>query len=371
MPRDLRHAQPTDGRAQQCVPGLSRRVLAVGRSRDVVEYLERHAPSTQVTRAHDIPAARTILRNQVFNAIVFDAVSTTDVVLRFLEELRSAHNRISALVVTDVATVESAFQAGRLGAVHYQAKPLNGLDLVIVLNRCAASAPDCDVGADPIAPCKSVRVVDPSPGFLQVGAGSSKVRETSAANRGGPARGGALTGGIAVERAHLCERIVESKTTIPELLEAVRRFRSLCGVGDFATQIANLEITRFGVSGQKCMDSRVASAVAYFESPDAHVFRIREAALARRVGASSGHFGRLLHETTGLRFREWRLGARIRRATQEIAFTNEHIGQIAFRCGWVSLSQFDRAFVGLFGISPRCWRRMTADVLLSRDSRLT
>lgn len=78
--------------------------------------------------------------------------------------------------------------------------------------------------------------------------------------------------------------------------------------------------------------------------------------VAKAVGLSTGHLSRQFHHSTGLRLVEYIARVRVEQATGLIAEGRRPITEIAFACGFRSLSQFNRTFRRLTGRAPREWR---------------
>lgn len=74
--------------------------------------------------------------------------------------------------------------------------------------------------------------------------------------------------------------------------------------------------------------------------------------LARRLGVSEGHLSRTFHRATGLRLVEYVARFRAERARGLLKETDRSVIEIAFACGFQSLSQFNRVFRAQFGVSP-------------------
>jgi AraC-like DNA-binding protein len=85
--------------------------------------------------------------------------------------------------------------------------------------------------------------------------------------------------------------------------------------------------------------------------------RIREATLAREFGIDPAHLGRLMRRATGLGFREWSLGIRMRLAVRALAESDLPVKIVALESGFTSTAQFDRGFRRLFGMTPGEFRR--------------
>lgn len=75
--------------------------------------------------------------------------------------------------------------------------------------------------------------------------------------------------------------------------------------------------------------------------------------IARRLGASEGHLSRTFHRATGLRLVEYVARFRAERARALLRETDRPVIEIAFACGFQSLSQFNRVFRAQFGMPPR------------------
>lgn len=82
--------------------------------------------------------------------------------------------------------------------------------------------------------------------------------------------------------------------------------------------------------------------------------------IARRLNVSEGHLSRSFHQSTGLRFVEYIARYRAERARDSLRKTERSITDVAFACGFQSLSQFNRVFRAQFGTTPGDWRRASA-----------
>jgi AraC-like DNA-binding protein len=86
--------------------------------------------------------------------------------------------------------------------------------------------------------------------------------------------------------------------------------------------------------------------------------RLREAELAGELAVDPAHLGRLLRKQTGLGFREWRLGIRMRLAVSALATSDDPVKCVAHHSGFGGTPQFDRAFQRLFAMTPGEFRRI-------------
>lgn len=78
---------------------------------------------------------------------------------------------------------------------------------------------------------------------------------------------------------------------------------------------------------------------------------------AARLGVSAGHLSRVFHHSTGLRFVEYVARVRADHARMLLRSTDRPITEIAYACGFQSLSQFNRTMRAQFARSPREIRR--------------
>jgi AraC family transcriptional regulator len=78
--------------------------------------------------------------------------------------------------------------------------------------------------------------------------------------------------------------------------------------------------------------------------------------LATESGLSPYHFLRTFERLTGVTPHQYVLRARLRKAALRLADGAERITDVAFDCGFGDISNFNRAFRGEFGVSPRAFR---------------
>ena len=83
--------------------------------------------------------------------------------------------------------------------------------------------------------------------------------------------------------------------------------------------------------------------------------------VAREAGLSESHFCRLFKESTGLTLTDYVNRCRIDWAKRELLRPEVRISEIAFHVGYQSLSQFNRSFARIAGVSPTQFRRVRFD----------
>lgn len=104
-------------------------------------------------------------------------------------------------------------------------------------------------------------------------------------------------------------------------------------------------------------EPRAAQVIERLQAAGRDSGRIREATLAREFGIDPAHLGRLMRRATGLGFREWSLGIRMRLAVRALAESDLPVKIVALESGFTSTAQFDRGFRRLFGMTPGEFRR--------------
>lgn len=79
--------------------------------------------------------------------------------------------------------------------------------------------------------------------------------------------------------------------------------------------------------------------------------------LARQLRTSPFHLSKLFRKSTGLTLTEFIARARVERVKAELLRPNARVSEVAFQCGFQSLTQFNRVFLKLSGQSPTGYRR--------------
>ncbi len=78
--------------------------------------------------------------------------------------------------------------------------------------------------------------------------------------------------------------------------------------------------------------------------------------IARAVNVSAGYFSELFHKATGLTFTDYVARVRVEKVKHLLENPHLQITTIAFENGFQSLSQFNRVFKQLTGVTPRVYR---------------
>lgn len=87
--------------------------------------------------------------------------------------------------------------------------------------------------------------------------------------------------------------------------------------------------------------------------------------IAGQVGMSESHLCRTFRSATGVTISQFVAQCRINKAKKELAKTKLRISEIAYQIGFQSLSQFNRTFAKVVGISPSEYRKDLLAVMLN------
>ncbi len=106
----------------------------------------------EITVANDGETALALATADAFDAAVLDLRLATDSGLRLIAPLKAAHPELRILLLTGYASIATAVEAIKLGAVHYLAKPAGAEEILAALGR--------DDGDPEVAPAEEPMSVD-------------------------------------------------------------------------------------------------------------------------------------------------------------------------------------------------------------------
>ncbi len=112
-----------------------------------------------------------------------------------------------------------------------------------------------------------------------------------------------------------------------------------------------------GAGPEAATNFRVVRVIAYLEESYADS-TIDLAAAARTVAVTPPHLDRLLKAHTGLTFLGQLRRIRMRHAARLLQTTNASVKEIAYGCGYASISSFGRDFKRTHACTPREWREL-------------
>lgn len=122
----------------------------------------------------------------------------------------------------------------------------------------------------------------------------------------------------------------------------------------FATQLSEL-INQIVLEQQNAEPPLVAKARAYIDQHRHDELSL--AAVAQAAGASVFHFCKVFHQATGLKFTDYVSRVRLEEARAQLLNPSRRISEVAYDVGFQSLTQFNRTFRRVFGLSPTEFRR--------------
>ena len=107
---------------------------------------------------------------------------------------------------------------------------------------------------------------------------------------------------------------------------------------------------------RKDMLYRIGQVVEYMENNYTDQINLKET--AGKFGFSEHYLSRLFSRVLGIPFRQYLNKIRIKHAAERIILNRESISNIAFDCGFNSISTFNRTFREIKGCSPMQYRKM-------------
>lgn len=177
-----------------------------------------------------------------------------------------------------------------------------------------------------------------------------------------PVRNDLATSGAGVGPAEFLPALLDVDRSIPDFMacaSAIRHTAPAAVHGADGNGDGNVARPHPGplTNASQTPEPRTAQVIERLQAAGKDSGRIREATLAREFGIDPAHLGRLMRRATGLGFREWSLGIRMRLAVRALAETDVPVKCVAQESGFTSTAQFDRGFRRLFGMTPGDFRR--------------
>lgn len=234
--------------------------------------------------------------------------------LAVLQRLTAGGIEAPVLVVTGFAEFESAVAAIKLGAVDYKAKPLIGEDLIQAVRTLVSAGPS---------------------------------RRTLESQNPDPSQIGLLPLG------EIARRLATHTVGALEFILLARSFRHLAGGSDVCrgTVTSHLRCTPDETALAIDLLGRMVRAFSGKTLPSCE-------RMAQEVSIPAGRVNRTLRALTNSDFRDCRRMLRVRPAVPEIAWSHEHIGQIAYQHGYEWPGQLDRDFKASLLLPPTAFRRL-------------
>lgn len=149
---------------------------------------------------------------------------------------------------------------------------------------------------------------------------------------------------------------------------------TLTGIWCLSNELPGIEMItmRPSPSLKRIASAAIRKAIRYID--ERFTQQISSRALADSVGLSHGHFCRTFKRATGVDVTGYVTRLRLKKACESLSTSNEAINLIALRCGFCSLTQFNRMFRRFVQKTPTEYRaatRRAARLLQSSRRHLT
>lgn len=324
------------------------RVLWIDDDLSVIKYSSAYlsASGVQVDVAVDARRGIGLARQSRFDVIILDLRLQAVWGLDVFKELRATGVASPVMILTGYGETDSALEAGLLGAVAYEHKPLTGARLLAAIQRAAAfdrpsrEAPVPFSSEDvPPRPIESL--------VLMLATGASA-----------PDRDWLITS--------LARALANPSATLFEFLAVAAGLRLLgekpaLPVPLLAPRIKHLLDTMATLTWDH-LDARIGMLVARLEHRGERWTAVKADGFAAEVGVTVATLRIILRESLGLTFEALGQSLVMRRAVPELIDSRAHVRQIAFRLGYSHHSGFCRDFRNFTGTSPRRYRAMLRHV---------
>lgn len=178
---------------------------------------------------------------------------------------------------------------------------------------------------------------------------------------GGQALGFLLFGGhrdtSAVKPLNLArKRTSQAKPCLTEVPEiSPEREAALCRLLELGASHLVLAITDNLATPERQLPPLVKSACQIVKKQFTHEVSLTD--VSKTLKVSMEHLCRIFHHSTGLHFREYLARIRAEHARGLLLSADRRISEIAFASGFQSLSQFNRRFKAIYGLSPLAYRQ--------------
>ena len=289
------------------------------------------------------------------HAVVADLCLPDLTGLELLEELRALGLGVPFIMMSGHATPELKARATEVGAGAFLPKPIDGDDLVRAVRSGIQTEPSSGRKLAPVSLPAVGRMKAPSQAMADIVAFVTGLAPTDVNPRISSEIRERLVGAVVAT-------IVRPNLAVCELLACAEALRRVVTSPEQILPAELIEQALEALAQQRPPATRqpyhtkVVEALARLASPDGTGLCMSEQNLGHEIGISGSRLGRLLDGQTGLTFREWRRGFRMRHAVLQLAAIEHDVYQIADSLGYKHASQFDDEFRDTFGLSPRALR---------------
>ena len=154
--------------------------------------------------------------------------------------------------------------------------------------------------------------------------------------------------GVEVDLKRLEEAYFQTRVLEKKQYEAVLRLLSI-----FAQHLSTLS-NQLMVSATQVESPMVTRAKIYITEHQSEEVSLRQVAAA--VNMSAFYFCKIFKRATGLTFTDYVARTRIEKVKNLLLNPHKRISEVAYETGFQSLSQFNRVFRRVTGLSPKVWR---------------
>ena len=114
-------------------------------------------------------------------------------------------------------------------------------------------------------------------------------------------------------------------------------------------------VTDYRPASGKVKDFYIKEALAFIENNYMNEITVED--IAEVSGLNRSYFGKIFKESVGKSPQEFLIHYRMIKAAELLSMTRYSVGEIANAVGYPNQLHFSRAFKGVYGVSPRNWRK--------------
>ena len=114
-------------------------------------------------------------------------------------------------------------------------------------------------------------------------------------------------------------------------------------------------VTDYRPTSGKVKDFYIKEALAFIENNYMNEITVED--IAEVSGLNRSYFGKIFKESVGKSPQEFLIHYRMIKAAELLSMTRYSVGEIANAVGYPNQLHFSRAFKGVYGVSPRNWRK--------------
>jgi len=158
-----------------------------------------------------------------------------------------------------------------------------------------------------------------------------------------------LTWGVKVDLSELQDAYFHSKVLPKQQYEAMVRLLEI-----FAKHLSVMA-NQILVEQQNAEPPMITKAKSYMGEHQAESISLEQ--IAKTLNVSTFYFCKMFKKATGLTFTDYLARTRVERAKNLLLNPNVRVSEVAYDCGFISLTHFNRVFKKVVGKSPTVYRR--------------